>query len=76
MRVGADARVGVCLPNPAVGAVVDDLRQVLDVHLVDDAGSGRHDLEIVEGGLSPAQELVALTVALVLDLDVALERIV
>jgi hypothetical protein len=31
------------------------------------------DLEVVERGLAPAQELVALAVALVLDLDVALE---
>ena len=34
---------------------------------------GRDDLEVVEGALAPAQELVALAVALVLDLDVALE---
>ena len=34
---------------------------------------GGHDLEVVEGALAPAQELVALAVALVLDLDVALE---
>ena len=36
---------------------------------------GRHDLEVVERGLAPAQELVALLVALVLDLDVALEGV-
>ena len=36
---------------------------------------GRDDLEVVEGTLAPAQELVALLVALVLDLDVALERL-
>ena len=49
--------------------------EVLDVDLVDDAGAGRDDLEVVEGALAPAQELVALAVALVLDLDVALERL-
>jgi hypothetical protein len=49
--------------------------QVLDVHLVHDAGAGRHHLELVEGGLAPAQELVALAVAAVLDLDVALEGV-
>src|SRR5690606_9689913 len=32
-------------------------------------------LEVVERGLTPAQELVALLVALVLDLDVALEGV-
>ena len=37
-------------------------------------GAGRDDLEAVEGGLAPAQEEVALTVALELELDVARER--
>ena len=36
---------------------------------------GRDDLEVLERGLAPAQELVALPVALVLDLDVALEGV-
>ena len=53
----------------------DHAGQVLDVDLVDDAGAGRHDLEVAERALAPAQELVALAVALVLDLDVALERL-
>ena len=48
---------------------------MLDVHLVHDAGSRRHYLEVVECRLAPAQELVALTVALVFDLDVAFERV-
>ena len=48
---------------------------MLDVDLVHDAGAGRDDLEVVERTLAPAQELVALAVALVLDLDVALERL-
>jgi hypothetical protein len=40
-----------------------------------DAGAGRDDLELVEGALAPAQELVALLVALVLEVDVALEGV-
>jgi len=36
---------------------------------------GGDDLEVVERALAPTQELVALTVALVLEVDVALERI-
>ena len=67
--VGADAGVGV---GHAV-AHHDHAGEVLDVDLVDDAGAGRDDLEVVERALAPAQELVALAVALVLDLDVALE---
>ncbi len=69
--VGAHAGVRV---GDAV-ALHHHTRQVLDVDLVHDAGARRHDLEVVERALTPAQELVALTVALVLDLDVALERV-
>ena len=75
VRVGADAGVGVGTQHTTHGAVVDDLGEVLDVDLVDDAGPRRDDLEVVERGLAPAQELVALAIALVLDLDVALERV-
>ncbi len=72
VRVGADQGVGVGLAVTGH----DDAGQVLDVHLVDDAGAGRDDLELVEGGLAPAQELVALAVAAVLQVDVLLERVV
>ncbi len=71
VRVGADEGVGVGL------ALADHDRagQVLDVHLVDDAGARGDDLELVEGGLAPAQELVALLVAAVLQLDVLREGV-
>ena len=42
---------------------------------MDDAGPGRDDPQVAERGLRPAQELVALAVALVLALDVEGERI-
>jgi Pyridine nucleotide-disulphide oxidoreductase len=45
------------------------------VHGARDRHSGWHDLEVVERGLPPPQELVSLLVPLVLQLDVALERI-
>ncbi len=35
-----------------------------------DAGAGRHDAEVVEGALAPLEEVVALGVALVFELDV------
>ena len=41
---------------------------------MDDPGPGRHDPQVAERGLRPAQELVALAVALVLALDVEGER--
>ena len=73
VRVGADAGVGVGLQLAVDLTGEDGAGQVLDVDLVDDAGARRDDLEVLERGLAPAQELVALAVALVLDLDVALE---
>ncbi|MDR6099168.1 hypothetical protein QE454_002787 [Microbacterium sp. SORGH_AS454] len=75
VRVGADTGVGVRTQHAVDGAVVDDLGEVLDVDLVHDAGSRGDDLEVVEGRLTPAKELVPLAVALVLDLDVALEGV-
>ncbi len=71
--VGADAGVGVGLEHAVDLTGEDGAREVLDVDLVHDAGARRDDLEVVEGALAPPQELVALAVALVLDLDVALE---
>jgi len=71
VRVGADEGVGVGLP--VVGGE-NDAREVLEVHLVADAGPRWDDLEALEAALSPAQQLVALDVALVLDVDVVDER--
>ena len=53
--------------------VIDHAREVLEVDLVADAGVRRHDAEVVERRLAPAQERVALAVALELELGVALE---
>ena len=69
VAVGAHTGVGVGHPV----AHHHGAGQVLDVDLVHDAGARRHHLEVVEGALAPAQELVALAVAGVLDVDVALE---
>ena len=66
VRVGADDRVR---ERDAV-AILDHAREVLEVDLVADAGAGRDDLEVGERALPPAQEGVALEVALELELDV------
>ena len=42
-------------------------RQVLEIHLVHDAGIGRDHAEVVEGRLAPAQQRVAFLVALELE---------
>ena len=70
VRVGADERVG---ERDAV-ARRDDLPEVLQVHLVADAGAGRHHAQPVERLLRPAQQRVPLAVAPVLELDVARRR--
>ena len=75
VRVGADEGVGVGLQGPLDGPGEHDRGQPLEVDLVHDPGLGRHDLEVVEGGLAPLQELVALAVALVLQRPVELERL-
>ena len=76
VRVGPDERVGIGDPAGPVGClhIGDYGREELEVHLVDDAGPGRHDAQVTERRLGPAQELVALAVALVLALDVEGER--
>ena len=58
---------------PAV-PVLDDAGEVLEVDLVDDAGVRWDDTEVVEGLLAPAQEGVALSVALELELGVLEDR--
>ena len=52
------------------GVANDQPGQVLEIHLVADARPGGHRPEAVEGALGPAEQLVALDVALVLDGDV------
>ncbi len=72
VRVGPDDGIGIGEPL-VVGK--DDPRQVFEIHLVDDAGVGRDDREIVEGRLSPAQEGVALAVALEFEQGIEVQRI-
>ena len=69
-RVGEGDRLSV----PIARTQHDDLRQVLQVHLVDDAGGRRHDAEVVERLLPPLEKLVALAVALELALGVVEQR--
>jgi len=70
VAVRADERIGI------VDAVlrVDAGRKVLEVNLVHDADAGRHDLEGIERLHAPLHELVALGVAVELELHVEIER--
>ena len=75
VAVGPDERVGIG-ERLAVRVLVgpDALGDMLEIDLVADAGARRHHLEIVERLAAPLQELVALAVALIFELDVLLER--
>ena len=77
VRVGADQRVGVERCGrwlPACRVVgEDDAGQVFEIDLVDDAGLGRHDAEVAERLLAPAQEDVALVVAGIFQVGVGAE---
>src|SRR6185437_10917684 len=68
VRVGADERIGIGLVRRVVDE--DRLAEVLEVDLMTNAGAGRHDAEVLERALTPAQEDVALLVALELALGV------
>ncbi len=70
VRVRPDERVG----EGDAAAVLDHPREELEVDLVHDPGARRDDLEVGEGALPPAQERVALSVALELELRVPEDR--
>jgi hypothetical protein len=74
VAVGAHTGVRVGQGGATVLLGPDHLGQVFQIDLVADAGAGRHDPEVVEGALAPAQKGVALAVALELHLHVFLKR--
>ncbi len=69
VAVGADEAVGESDSVPRE----DDLREVLEVDLVHDAGGWWNHAEVVEGFLPPAEELVTFLIALELDVDILLK---
>jgi len=71
--VGVGADQGVAVGAAVVGGE-DHPCEVLEVDLVTDAGAGWHHPKAVEGLLGPAQQLVALDVPLILDVDVGVVR--
>jgi hypothetical protein len=74
VAVGADAGVGEGDDLAVFFLRPHGLGEVFEVHLVADACARRNDAEIVERGLAPFQELVALHVALVFARHVLAER--
>ena len=75
VAVGSDEGVGKGdVAAAGAGRGPHRARQVFQVDLVADAGSGRHDAEIVEGALAPAQKGVAFAIARHFDSHVFGER--
>ncbi len=70
-----DERIRVVHGVAAVGLLVNAACEVFQVHLVDDADAGRHDLECVERLHAPLHELIALVVALEFQFHVQVERV-
>jgi len=72
--IGADQRIGEGDRFGTIVAGEYDRREVFEIDLVHDTGTRRHHAEVLERLLRPAQQHVALTVPLVLQLDVVGER--
>jgi len=72
VRIGADERVGIERARLLVKE--DDAREIFKIDLMNDAGPWRYDAEVLQGALPPAQQRVSLSVALILQLDVDVER--
>ena len=84
VRIGANQRVGIGDLDGGGGAArglelfllrPDGLGEIFEVHLMANAGAGGNDREVVEGALAPLEELIALAVALIFQIDVLLERL-
>ncbi len=74
VAIGTDASVGIGdLDAVRVDAGPDGLGDVLQIDLMADAGARRHGVEIGEALRSPFEEIVALHVAVIFDLDILLE---
>ena len=73
--IGADQRIGKGRRACRLARRENHARQVFQIHLMADAGVWGHHLEILEAFLAPAEESVALDVALKFEFGVEGERI-
>src|SRR5690606_35918861 len=73
--IGAHTGIGVSLNDAVLFLSEHHSRKVFQVYLVNDAGAGRHDLEIIECSLTPAQKLIALHITLILNFHVPCESL-
>ena len=74
MRIGADHGIGVGLQHTAVFTGKHRAGEKFQIDLMHDAGVGRHDHEVRERFLAPAQEAIAFLIAVELNLGVLVGR--
>ena len=75
VRVSPHQRVGVRHRHAVDRLREDHAREVLDVHLVHDAGVRRNHLEVIERALAPPQKRVSFPIARKLQLGVQRKRV-
>ena len=75
VRVGADHGIGISRILSPLGMARNHAREIFEIHLVADAGVGRHHFEIVKCRLAPAEKRVALDVALKFQFGVEAESV-
>src|SRR5208283_5961112 len=75
VRIRADERIRIGFDAAATRNGTNHSGEILDIDLVTYARIGWHDLEIAEGGLPPAQEGIALDVALEFEFRVHAEGV-
>ena len=63
VRIGAHQAIGIGLQFAFNRLTEDNTGQIFEIDLVNDAGIGRHNAEIIERFLAPAQERIALLIA-------------
>ena len=71
--VGADQGVGIGQRASALRLSPNGFSQIFEIDLVADTGTRRHHREVVKCALPPAQELVALAIALKLLLHIGIK---
>ena len=76
VRVGAYERIRVSPVFTVHIGGPNTLSEIFKVHLVTDTRTGRHNAEIIKGGLAPAQESVAFAIALHFDFYVIVKRLI
>ena len=74
MAIRAIAGIGEGKDIASIRRGPHHLRQIFQIDLVADARARRHDAEIIEGFLAPAEEFVTLPIPLKLNIHILLER--